>query len=99
MSGTRLPWFRKEVSSSSKRFFEIQKGQLSGQSKGNEGEQRFDRIAFDEGSLTYRTYQDERIVDVRAHMAKDGKLEGEWSIADGSGKTVASGEWRAERQR
>jgi len=79
--------------------FEIQKGQLSGQSKGNEGEQRFDRIAFDEGSLTYRTYQDERIVDVRAHMAKDGKLEGEWSIADGSGKTVASGEWRAERQR
>ena len=79
--------------------FEIWKGQLSGRSKGNEGEQRFDRIAFEEGSLTYRTYQEERIIDVRAHLTKGGKLEGEWSVADGSGKTVAAGEWRAERSK
>ena len=40
--------------------FEIQKGLLTGTSKGDEGEQRCDRIAFEGGSLTYRTYQSER---------------------------------------
>ena len=79
-------------------LFEIKDGRLSGQSEGGpDGVQTFDRIQFEDGSLNYRSYQRERIIEVRAEMTKEGTFVGEWIVANPQGQPAASGEWRASR--